>query len=210
MSGADVRANPHLFHLRPAKRYPFRGKWMRISDISDLTGIPYQTIYNRLKAGKPADQSQRCGPKPKLFLFRGLTVSVKEASEISGISCDTLRTRICGDRILECDQIEPAYQTLEDWGDRIRIITYRGKSNSIAGWSRETGIPYGTLFNRLTNGWSVKDVLTRPIQTKPKVHNPIIIQNISAAFRRERARRLCARIAIALRRPALRMQEWPI
>lgn len=42
------------------------------------------------------------------------------------------------------------------------IITFNGKSMDRADWSRETGIPQSTLFNREKAGWSIKRMLTTP------------------------------------------------
>ena len=40
---------------------------------------------------------------------------------------------------------------------RNRMITYKGETHSLAEWSRLTGIPYGTIKNRITRyGWSVE------------------------------------------------------
>ena len=53
------------------------------------------------------------------------------------------------------------------WADRVaqnnnkrnsRFITFNGKTQTLAQWSKETGIHYNTLFNRLNQGISMQDV----------------------------------------------------
>lgn len=47
------------------------------------------------------------------------------------------------------------------------IITFDGKSMSIAAWSDVTGISQGAIWNRIYNcGWSICDALTKPIDTR--------------------------------------------
>lgn len=43
----------------------------------------------------------------------------------------------------------------------VRMLTYNGKTQSIPAWSRETGIPDGTIRDRIDRlGWSVEEALT--------------------------------------------------
>ena len=45
-------------------------------------------------------------------------------------------------------------------------LTFDGKTQSIAAWAEETGIPYGTIQSRLRYGWDVPKVLTQPIRRR--------------------------------------------
>lgn len=40
------------------------------------------------------------------------------------------------------------------------VITFNGKTQNLADWSKETGIHYYTMLNRLRNGWSIERMLT--------------------------------------------------
>ena len=51
-------------------------------------------------------------------------------------------------------------------------ITFRGKTMSVSMWARETGIKRETIKQRIANGWSIKDALTRPTD---KSNNSVII-----------------------------------
>lgn len=43
------------------------------------------------------------------------------------------------------------------------VITFNGKSLSIADWAREIGIKPDTIFNRIRDDWSEEDALTIPL-----------------------------------------------
>jgi hypothetical protein len=45
----------------------------------------------------------------------------------------------------------------------VRRITFRGKTQILADWSRELGIYYQLLQKRLAAGWSIEDAFLRPI-----------------------------------------------
>lgn len=43
-----------------------------------------------------------------------------------------------------------------------RLITHQGKTQTLMGWSEETGIAYDTIRTRLNRGWSVGKSLSQP------------------------------------------------
>lgn len=43
---------------------------------------------------------------------------------------------------------------------RNRLITYQGKTQTVAAWAREAGVDKRTLKSRLDSGWSTEDALT--------------------------------------------------
>ncbi len=47
---------------------------------------------------------------------------------------------------------------------RNHMITYQGKTQTMAQWSKETGLPYSTIKSRLNkHGWSVERALSTPL-----------------------------------------------
>ena len=44
-----------------------------------------------------------------------------------------------------------------------RVLEYKGKTKSLAGWSEETGITWTTLRGRIDAGWSAVEVIETPI-----------------------------------------------
>lgn len=49
-----------------------------------------------------------------------------------------------------------------------RLLTYRGRTQTLAQWARETGIAHKTLCGRMDQGRTAEDILTAPSATKPQ------------------------------------------
>jgi len=48
-----------------------------------------------------------------------------------------------------------------------KLITFRGKTQHLAKWARECGLPVQTLINRIGRlGWAIDDALTKPRQKR--------------------------------------------
>jgi hypothetical protein len=45
-----------------------------------------------------------------------------------------------------------------------RLLTFQGEQKTLAQWARARGISPHALFNRLENGWTVNEALTRPMK----------------------------------------------
>jgi hypothetical protein len=52
------------------------------------------------------------------------------------------------------------------------LITHKGKTNTIAGWSKEVGIHHAVIYMRLENGWSVTKALTTPVRQRGPNRRP--------------------------------------
>ena len=44
------------------------------------------------------------------------------------------------------------------------IITYKGKTQTLANWCRELKLNYSKTRGRLVNGWSIEKALTTPVK----------------------------------------------
>ena len=49
-----------------------------------------------------------------------------------------------------------------------KLIEWRGRAMTIAGWADETGIPFTTIRSRLRKGWAVERALSEEPQKKPE------------------------------------------
>jgi hypothetical protein len=47
------------------------------------------------------------------------------------------------------------------YSDRTRLLTFMGKTQNVAEWSRQTGIKAVTIGTRLSRGWSIERALTK-------------------------------------------------
>lgn len=47
------------------------------------------------------------------------------------------------------------------YSDRTRLLTFMGKTQNVAEWSRQTGIKAVTICTRLSRGWSIERALTK-------------------------------------------------
>lgn len=57
-----------------------------------------------------------------------------------------------------------------------KLIEFKGRSQSIAEWARETGITYGTLVSRLNSGWPIDRALTeRTHPTRPHKYRGVVV-----------------------------------
>ena len=46
------------------------------------------------------------------------------------------------------------------------LLTYNGKTQCIAEWSREVGIKEATIRRRIKHGWSIEETLTTPVKVR--------------------------------------------
>lgn len=100
-----------------------------------------------------------------LLSVDGVMKCVAEAAEAKGIDADVVFSRLAqgwsADRALDCP-LRP----------NERQITYDGRTATIAGWSRMTGIDEDTLGARLGPlGWSVERALTTPKRKMKRAKN---------------------------------------
>jgi hypothetical protein len=109
-----------------------------------------------------AKQQARHRRSNRKITFRGQTKTVTEWAEEMGVSRAAL-----GYRLNAGWSIRSALRLLlnhgNGWVRRVRpnrLIRYAGRSMTVTGWSRATGIKWQTLRHRLDLGWSPKEIVT--------------------------------------------------
>lgn len=50
-----------------------------------------------------------------------------------------------------------------------KLITYKGKTKTIAEWSNELGISYDVIKYRINKKWSIEDIFTIPVKRRKKM-----------------------------------------
>jgi len=97
----------------------------------------------------------RMGRPPRLYSYMGEELSLPEIAEKTGFS----RTGMYY-RAQQYDHDLCAALATERRPSN--IVTHDGRTQTLAEWSRETGIHRTTLFARLKNGWTPAEALTVP------------------------------------------------
>lgn len=96
------------------KKYTYRNKQLTISELSNLTGLSYELIYSRLRAGDTVEQAirgkhERKEPKqvdllhciPRASCFNGVDLTRQDKVIIVGLINDYLKTKERGMALLE-------------------------------------------------------------------------------------------------------------
>lgn len=155
---------PTLKNRRSPKFHRFRGEWMTVKEIASLTGIIERTIHRRIQYGLPIDEPPRFGPEPKRYEFRGELMTARQIMAITGLSRSQVSKRTDGIRFFDLDEPTDPYAGPPA---NARVLFFHGISDSIAGWSRRTGIPHYVIRERiLTMKWPLKRALTEPVMRK--------------------------------------------
>lgn len=83
-----------------AKKYPYKGRMLTLTEVSKETGINGDTLRGRVERGCTLEQAvDRGAPLPrdtsaKEYLFRGVMMTIKQLSEIGDVHPYTIRKRI--------------------------------------------------------------------------------------------------------------------
>lgn len=180
------------------KRYLYDGLFLPLYVIADRCGIKRGTLDYRVRV-KGMDLSQAISAgryensktrKPALYEYRGKLRTVAEIARIEDVALSTVYRRRLGDVILPRGHKDPN-PSYQDAPINARLLTFRGKTDTVGGWARRMGVPKHVLFSRLAMGWPVKRVLTEPPmrgkQRNVFIHNRRILQRITTSFRTPRS-----------------------
>ncbi len=175
----------YMLAVKPARKHPFRGTWMTVAEIAAATGFSETTVLRRLRAGVALDLPRRKpGPQCERYEFRGCSLTVPQIVKKTGWCKTKVRNRICGNRVL--DDGEDMHMT-DILRDDLVLLTFKGRTDTLANWAKRLGITDATLRNRINRGWSIERALTeapmRPDQRFVFTRNRRIIRRIAASFR---------------------------
>ena len=108
--------------------------------------------------------NKRCNPR---LTVGTETLTTVEWGRKQGLARNTVRERvkrgwcsICAATVIErgtCEHIKRKRRS------PARMITFRGKTQHIAAWTRELNLTRGVIAHRLNIGWTVEQALTTPV-----------------------------------------------
>ena len=92
--------------------------------------------------------------------------SIDRIDVTGGYWCGKPECSECGPlgRVLNCrwsEEVEQANNRSDN-----RFVEWNGKRQTLAQWSRETGIPYKTLEQRIKQGWDAERALSQPLRNQ--------------------------------------------
>ncbi len=120
-------------------------------------------------------------PKYATYGARGITVCERWRYDFAAFLEDMgprPSPRHSIDRIDNDGNYEPGncrWASLEEQANNRRnntMLTHDGQTLTIAQWSRETGISYTALVQRIANGWTTEHALTQAVQKKKRKNIP--------------------------------------
>jgi len=94
----------------------------------------------------------------RLITIDGMTKCLVELCEIYGITENAVSNRLKSGW-----SIEDAFKNpIQKRKTNRKMISFNGKTQSVADWAREVGLAFGTLAVRLQKGWPIEKALTTP------------------------------------------------
>jgi hypothetical protein len=93
--------------------------------------------------------------------FNGITQTMAEWADQTGITYNSIRTRINKGWSIE-DTLTISTGSMRH---NSRILEYNGVSQSVIDWSRQTGLDNKTIYDRINSGWTIEDALTKTKKT---------------------------------------------
>ena len=95
-----------------------------------------------------------------VLTLRGETRTLAEWTERTGLGHSLILQRL--KQGWDVERTLTTSRRFKGTGPRGAGITFRGKTQSIRAWAKETGIPRSTIKGRLDSGMSVEEALTKP------------------------------------------------
>lgn len=147
----------------PTHYIEHNGKRQSAAEWARETGIPYDTLISRIKAGwtnaQALGEEERRSPSEVFITYGGRSQSLTEWSRETGIPYDTLYGRWCTGK-KPAEILKKGH--LKTGRGAKHYLTADGRTQSWAAWSRETGISYETIRGRVCAGWPDHKVLGLP------------------------------------------------
>lgn len=90
------------------------------------------------------------GPKPRLYIYGGKSLSAAQWADELGITLHTFRTRVRNPYLSLAEIFCPGSILSKH---AVRPLTHDGRTRTMTGWAAELGISLSALSRRLSRGW---------------------------------------------------------
>jgi hypothetical protein len=170
----ELRRSKRRASQTAARTYTHNGLTLTVKEWAQQLGLRQETIYLRLRRGRPLDQTLSRAklpihPNARTYTHNGLTLTLREWSEHLGVSIHALQYRLNSGYSFEAvfSQSRPA-------NHNCRMIEFNGETRSASDWCRLKGIDRSTFHNRIeVLGWSVERAIMTPPRKKREAKLPV-------------------------------------
>lgn len=148
---------------RKPKLYRYKRRWLSLSELAELSGLPASTIRDRMKSGKTPEEAvsrDTFEQEAMVVSYRGQEHTLEEWAKIDWVK----RRKITKSKLYARLYQDPVWTKEEAFGDALRerpgakkitVETPDGPvEKTMTAWSKHTGIPLATISMRRSRGWT--------------------------------------------------------
>ncbi|SFH23171.1 hypothetical protein [Ensifer sp. OV372] len=136
-----------------------------------------QRAYDWLASQRPEKPKDMQRGFARLYEGRGEKHTLREWSEITGISMSTLNTRI---NLYDWSVERAVTEKIGHFGRRGKEYTINGATRSLAHWAKDAGISTHAIHERLSRGWPIEAALTLPKgSARPTSDEPGVVSDFA-------------------------------
>lgn len=152
----------------PLRNITFNGITMSLSQWARQLNMSHTALSSRFRRGWTVEEALATTPgtprtQDELITCNSQTMSLTDWARHLGMCRKTLQNRLDHGWSIEKTLTRPPSQ--QGRKDN-RVLTFVGKTLTVAAWAKETGLKVATIKKRLKNKWSVERALTEPVKGK--------------------------------------------
>lgn len=87
------------------KLYEYEGNWYTAKELAAMAGVSYEGMIYRLRSFSVEDAVRKKFRTKVTYTYNGEEHSVRELSEIAGLSINTIRLRLANPRFKTVDEV---------------------------------------------------------------------------------------------------------
>lgn len=138
-----------------------------------------QRAFDWLASQRPEKSKDTMRGLARIYEARGEQRTLREWSEITGISLSTLNTRI---NLYDWSVERAVTEKIGHFGRCGKEYTINGVTRSLAHWAKDAGISTHAIHERLSRGWPVEAALTLPKgSARPTGDEPGVVSDFASS-----------------------------